>query len=1085
MKHFHLRSELARYWFCIGLLLGAGAPVAAIESVTLSAQGAAILTNIPRMGLNLGGTSYWGADQLTANVLKNPGFEAPFDRTLVVVKEVIGADIVDDSPWLGRADGFWDGGRFDVRTGKAAGLGGVITASRRQGANGAGMFTLNPYPAALAPGDSVVVGISRAAPAAPLWWVGGSGNVDTTTVDIRPGSPGRQSARMTGVAGTRTQLNHYMDTIGDRAGKLLPLTGTWRLGFWARGTVLNENLTVRFARDRWPAFLYKNIVLGNAWKYHEFDFAPDDSGYAGPLSLSFETTAGTVLLDDVSLSDTRVGAGGFRPEVVNMLNTLKPGYLRDWQGQLGDTLANRLAPQFARRPNRYRSGDGERKYNYSLPEFLELCAAVKAQPWVLAPSLLSDSEWRDLGAYLAQEGKRLQFREILVEFGNENWNSLFRPAGFMGEARQAEAADRGFRLLKEGAGNYKNIVPIVNAQFVNPYAWGKLASVSQQAARVAVAPYFLFNLDPMSPEQAQAAAFADSSATMVDGVARAAAFGKKVSVYEVNFHTTGGTADVALRNMAIDGAHSGTALARRLLQATLAGVREQAVYTLAAFDSYTNTNALMRLWGIARDLAPGQLRPTGLALAMLNQAVGGSAYASLCSGASCNALTSAWFVSGTKSRLVVASAAAKPILIRTTLTCDKKFNLSLLDGTNPNANNETAGLARVALSKTSPACKGNWQFELPPYSVATLIGEGDNKLGEFDLPPYVAGQTMAGGEWGGVSVASPVAVPVAPVVVPPVVLPVRPAPAHAYQVDAAGNILWAYYDGITPNGTRNTLSYGPRGQIYGAAQGFPVFATNFATQPQLAAPQTLAADLAPKINFTLKESRNIKLSSLALSGDDQSNIKIAPGKQVEVWVTFFSQSASYENSIGFFTYDVRVPPLTDTRYVNRLRTEQIIFSRPSSPWPMPNAGSTGITVYLGKFDGGSMGLGIGFFLATNGWSDTGRTFKGVKTGGVKENQNKDWIFYSLRGLNPETGAGFLNQHAILLKDSLLKGTDQRDYQRLLFGFEDLRRDQNGSDNDFNDALMVIHAAPVNRADRIGNIIENLGTLPQLLSAPLP
>jgi hypothetical protein len=1072
------------------VLLGAGASAGAIESVTLSAQGAAILTNIPRMGLNLGGSSYWGADQLMANVLRNPGFEAPFDRTLVVVKEVSGADIVDDNVWLGRADGFWDGGRFDVRTGKAAGLGGTITASRRQGGTGAGMFTLNPYPAGLVAGDAVVVGISRAAPAAPLWWVGGSGNVDTTTVDIRPGSLGRQSARMTGVAGTRTQLNHYLDTIGDRAGKLLPLTGTWRLGFWARGTALNEQLDVRFARDRWPAFLYKNIVLGNAWEYYEFDFAPDDSGYAGPLSLSFETTAGIVLLDDVSLSDTRIGAGGFRPEVVNMLNTLKPGYLRDWQGQLGDTLANRLAPQFARRPNRYRPGDAEQKYLYSLPEFLELCAAVGAQPWVLAPSLLSDSEWRDLGAYLAQEGKRLQFREILVEFGNENWNSMFRPAGFMGEARQAEAADRGFRLLKEGAGSYKNIVPIVNAQFVNPYAWGKLASASQHAARVAVAPYFLFDLNQMTPEQAQAAAFADSSATMVDGVTRAAAFGKKVSVYEVNFHTTGGTADVALRNMAIDGAHSGAALARRLLQATLAGVREQAVYTLAAFESYTNTNALMRLWGIARDLAPGQLRPTGMALAMMNQAVGGSAYASSCSGASCNALTSAWFVSGTKSRLVVASAAATTILVKTTLACDKKFNLSLLDGTNPNANNETAGLVRVAISKTSPACVGNWQFELPPYSVATLIGEGDNNLGEFELPPYVAGQTMAGGEWGGVSASPAVAVPVAPVVVapvvvPPVVVPVRPAPAHAYQQDAAGNILWAYYDGVTPNGRLDNASYGPRGEIYGASRGFPVFASNFATQPPLGAPQTLSLDLTPKANFTLKESRNIKLSSIALSGDDQSNIKVAPGKQLDVWVTFFSQSASYENSIGFFTYDVRVPPLSDTSYVNRLRTEQIIFSRPSSPWPMPNAGNTGITVYLGKFDGGSMGLGIGFFLATNGWGNLGRTFNGVKVGGVKENQNKDWIFYSLRGLNPETGAGFLNQHAILLKDSLLKGTDQRDYQRLLFGFEDLRRDQNGSDNDFNDALMVIHAAPVDRAETIGNIIENLGTLPQLLSPPVP
>jgi hypothetical protein len=155
----------------------------------------------------------------------------------------------------------------------------------------------------------------------------------------------------------------------------------------------------------------------------------------------------------------------------------------------------------------------------------------------------------------------------------------------------------------------------------------------------------------------------------------------------------------------------------------------------------------------------------------------------------------------------------------------------------------------------------------------------------------------------------------------------------------------------------------------------------------------------------------------------------------------------------------------------------VLFPRAVDSWPLFRATTTGVTVYLGKFDGGADGLGLGFFLVAYGWSDTGRTMGGVQVGGVKENQSKDSVFYTLRALNPETGAGYLNQHAIMLKDSMQTGTDQRNYQRLVLGIEDLRRE--GGDHDFNDALMVIHASPTNASDAIGDVIENLGTLPQL------
>jgi hypothetical protein len=280
--------------------------------------------------------------------------------------------------------------------------------------------------------------------------------------------------------------------------------------------------------------------------------------------------------------------------------------------------------------------------------------------------------------------------------------------------------------MKSGAGGFRGIVPLVNAQFVNPAAWGRLARLSRESARIAVAPYFMYSLANVSTGQAVAAAFADSDEVLKSGVAAAALGGKGVAAYEVNFHTTEGDAPAELRNLAVSGAHSGPALARRLLQGALNGVREQAVYSLAGFDSYTGTRSLVRLWGITRDLAPGRLRPTGLAVGMLNSAVGGDAYASTCSGASdtCNTLVAAWFVDAKRTNLVVVSSAGASQRIQTGLPCSRRFALQVLDGSDPEANNESVnpkGGGGVSVVPGKAGCDGSWAFDLPPHSLAVLL----------------------------------------------------------------------------------------------------------------------------------------------------------------------------------------------------------------------------------------------------------------------------------------------------------------------------------------------------------------------------
>ena len=690
----------------------------------LSLNSEALAPELPRYGLNLGGSGTWGAEQLRANVLANPGFEPIVDRAIVVVGQAGGRRFYDDTDWLARPEGFWSGAAYDVRSGAAAGQQGKILDSSRRPGNGPAEFSTDTVLEALRPGDVVSLTRQTDATIAPHWWKG-KGRVALSR-DVPPGSRGQQSLRLLAMPGQTAEILHYLDSIGDRAGKLLPVNGKWKVGFWARQPGVDASLKIRFDRSGKSLFLEAEVSPQSQWKRYEFEFDASDTGPTGGLTFGFTARNGEVLIDEVYLGEADPGPGGFRRAVLDTLRSLKPGYLRDWQGQLGDTLENRLSDELAHRPMRYRPGDSETQFHYSLPDFLTLCAAVDAQPWVTAPTTLSDDEWRKLGRYLREAGDRYGFSEILVEFGNENWNTIFRPGGIPNPASLGQVADRGFRLLREGADNDPRLHTVINAQFVNPDSPRQVGAHSREVDRISVAPYFMYRLDAGTPVNAAlAAAFKEDRTLLAKEAAAAAAQGKRLSVYEVNFHTTGGSAGPEQRNQITTSAASGAALARRLLQASLSGVREQAVYSFAGFDSFVDgSKALVRLWGITRDLSfANRLRPTGIALAMLNRVAGGRPHALECSGTPCALLTSLGFAAG--KRTAIVSASAEPVPVRLALDCPAgaRYTLRLLDGSDPLRNNETQ--TQVAIGEQNVSCRNNrLSFTIPPYSLVTLEPAG-------------------------------------------------------------------------------------------------------------------------------------------------------------------------------------------------------------------------------------------------------------------------------------------------------------------------------------------------------------------------
>ena len=689
------------------------------SGVTIKVLPTSLGVELPRYGLNLGGTGTYGAEQLRSNIVANPGFESILDRAIVIVDQVGPRSFTDDTNWLARTKGFWAGGSFDIRSGILAGRQGKILDSARISENGPDQFFTDTTVLGLGKGDVVAVSGEVDPAIAPNWWK--SGGRISVSKDIPPASSGQKSVRLLAIPSQTTEIIQYFDAISDRAGKLLLVNGKWRLAFWAKQAGKTASLKLYFGRQQSMPFFNTEITPDTSWKYYEFEFDAIDAGPPGVLTLAMLASNDEVLIDDVYLGESSPGPGGFRNAVVETLKTLHPGFLRDWQGQLGDTFTNRVSDSLAHKPTRYRPGN-EYQIQYGLTDFFALCKAINAQPWIVAPSTLSDEEWTKFGSYLHQAADEYGFTDIMVEFGNENWNSIFRPGGIPDPITLGQVSDRGFKLLRDGSGNDKRLKMVLGALF----AWAdnvKLTGVySKQSDRLAIGPYFMYKLDAgTSISDAIKLSFADDDSLLGQEEAVAKSQGKSLSVYEVNFHTTLGTANSELRNIVVTSGASGAALGRRLMQASLVGIREQAVYSFSGLDSFFgDSKDLVRIWGVTRDLSvPNRLRPTGLALAMLNRIVAGKPRLTDCSGKFCALMTSLAFDDGKSIALVSANSVAVPVKLDLGCASGESYALKLLDGSDPMRNNEQQPQVSV-VDQVVTCQKGQIGFTVQPYSLITL-----------------------------------------------------------------------------------------------------------------------------------------------------------------------------------------------------------------------------------------------------------------------------------------------------------------------------------------------------------------------------
>lgn len=149
----------------------------------------------------------------------------------------------------------------------------------------------------------------------------------------------------------------------------------------------------------------------------------------------------------------------------------------------------------------------------------------------------------------------------------------------------------------------------------------------------------------------------------------------------------------------------------------------------------------------------------------------------------------------------------------------------------------------------------------------------------------------------------------------------------------------------------------------------------------------------------------------------------------DVYVTFVAEGAGYRNVLGFYTYDLNNPPTT----APSSSEITIVFPNVSA---LGSGGGLqmGDKVKIGTFPANT---GIGWVLIANGWQG------GAVGSGY-------WKLYSNTDFNPEYDST-LRHHNVLLADP--------ENERILLGFEDIRRDYGFCDNDFNDAIFYVTANP--------------------------
>jgi alpha-L-arabinofuranosidase len=780
------------------VLLAVGIVNSNAQTTNIAIGSAALQPSVKRLGINLSNRDFYDAGQITKNlVMRNPGFEGEIYQSTIRCASGTLNTCLDDDQWSAWPAGFWNGATFQFFYGAAQGQSGTIVGYTPAGGGTGGTFTFSQNGTAPANGDYMIVRLSVPGNPAAGWWptVGGNGSITANTSDLPPGTTGKQTIAVSAPgASDSVSVASYFDGASGRS--FLLLNGTFQLTFKAKATGGSNQLGLSLQRIGFATYLNQTVTLTNSWANYTYTFTAAESGSTlNNVALAFKTVGkDSFYLDDVSLTQVNSNPSNttaFLDPVVNTLQALQPGSLRFWAGQLGDTLDNLIADQFGRQRAGYLAFYTEQDdISYGLQEFLQLSAAVGAEPWFVVPSTFSTTDASNLIEYLAGSSstpygaKRAArgnpepwtsvFTKIHLEFGNEAWNGSFKGGTIEYPAPYGLEAQAIFGAMRANPSYIPSAFDLVlGGQAVDAGRNQQIQNYVNNNDSLTVAPYMMNTVNSFSDnEDLFGSTFAEpeayvSTAGVAEGVSgglmtvnqqaiQSSTHPVPLVMYEINLSTLEGSITQSALNSYVSSLGGGLAVTDAMLLQMTQGVLTQNLWNLTQYNFVRPDGSTVDLWGAVIDMGPTNLRrPQYLALQMVNQAIGSNAsmlptvqtganptwnqpLVNTVQLAAAHYLQSYAFSNGSSNSLVVFNlhrTASLPVTFSGSNAPAGNVQITTLTSLNITDTNEASEVVSP-VTTTSASFNPAAALNLPPYSMTVLTWTGG-----ISTAPVITGVT--------------------------------------------------------------------------------------------------------------------------------------------------------------------------------------------------------------------------------------------------------------------------------------------------------------------------------------------------------
>ncbi len=584
--------------------------------------------------------------------------------------------------------------------------------------------------------------------------------------------------------------------------RFLDNNGAWIVKFKAKAASGDAQLVLR--SDPGGS---ETISLDDEWKTHEVKL--DVSGFvsgsaerSSMVTFVFFAPSGKVLIDDIvsCKQEAFENPTVFRDDFVESLRALNPGILRKLM--MGGSMRDYLEPpaRSFRVSNTLGkpagSLTGRAHLDYGAGEMLALAEELGAEAWFNIPGTLYPEEMdlfmEYLGGPVTTEGGKLRaeqghpepwtktLKKIYVEPGNECWNNAapFLASGYNGPDYWQEL----FTRVKESEYYSPNIICMAAGQNYMDWMSKQILADAPAADRYAIAPYQTHGLNAsdldiwldvesvttngIAPDYvvttnsvlnkqkffrwAMAYPFHTLKHSMPKQAAVSKSTGVEFSLYEVNWHMTGGDIRANTKNhdpRLLESVNSFVASVPGAIghfNHLLSLMRDYQIRSQCHF-TFGGQYFEVKLWGAVLNYKKGEerMRPSGFALSMINKAIFGDMIGADVSDAPTFTATGL-DIGGQKKKVgttenpAITAYAFKDDECRSLILFNMDLNdaqtvtlglpkggtakTQLLASTNYDDNNEFEnGDPSVVIQNGTLELKDKMEITLPPASIMTLV----------------------------------------------------------------------------------------------------------------------------------------------------------------------------------------------------------------------------------------------------------------------------------------------------------------------------------------------------------------------------